>query len=170
MSEANTQPVVMKSLSEAFGMNPLVVGAPQPAEQEIALPVLLDETEMSKEDKEAEEDFYLARENTKRLLDKADQALEGILRIADASEAARAYEVASTLINNIKELNSGLLKLHEQRRQLVPVSEPEKPATTNITNNNVFVGTTQELLDLLEERDRQNEDNVIEHDPGSRTD
>ena len=120
---------------------------------------------MSKEDREAEEDFAITRENTKLLLEKGQEALDGILRIAAGSEHPRAFEVAANLLKTVADMNSGLLKLHEQRRQLVPVPEPEKTeAATNVTNNNVFVGSTAELLQMI--IDKRKEGNVIEHDSG----
>lgn len=158
MSESNN--AVMKSLSNALGMAPLIIDE----EQKEILPVDIIplETELSKEDREAEEDFYITRDNTRELLEKGKEALDGILRIASASEHPRAFEVAANLLKTVQDMNSGLLKLHEQRRQLVPVPEPEKKSEpTNITNNNVFVGSTQEFLDMLEARDK---DNIIEHD------
>lgn len=162
MSEANN--AVMKSFSEALGMAPLVLD-----EKQEQLPVVVDAqplaeiTELSQADKEAEEDFALARKNAKDLLERGTELLDGISRVASGTEHPRAFEVAANMLKTLQDLNQGLLELHERRRQLVPVPEAEKPSTTNITNNNVFVGTTQELLDMLEERDRG--DNVIEYDP-----
>jgi hypothetical protein len=160
MSESNTGHVIMKSLSDALDMAPLIVSESDP--QETNLPAIID-VELSKEDREAEEDFVLARETTKELLMKGQEALDGILRIASGSEHPRAFEVAANLLKTVAEMNSGLLKLHEQRRQLVPDPEPDKTkeTTATITNNNVFVGSTQEFLDMLEAREKGN---IIEHD------
>lgn len=165
MSESNTAVAVMKSLSDALGMAPLVIDAATEQQQDDQLPVVYEEIELSKEDKEAEEDFYITRENTKLLLEKGQEALDGILRIASASEHPRAFEVAANLLKTVQEMNNGLLKLHESRRQLVPVPEPEKKAadeSKQITNNNVFIGSTQEFLDMLEAREQ---DKFIEHEP-----
>ena len=146
-------------------MAPLVVQE-EPREEEVTpnLPAVIEEIELSKEDREAEEDFYITRENTKQLLEKGQEALDGILRIAAGSEHPRAYEVAANLLKTVQDMNAGLLKLHEQRRQLVPVPEPEKKAADEVkqvTNNNVFIGSTQEFLDMLEAREQGN---VIEHE------
>lgn len=159
MSEANN--AVMKSISTALGMAPLIIDEQQ-KEDQLPIEITPLETDLSKEDREAEEDFYITRENTKELLEKGKEALDGILRIASASEHPRAFEVAANLLKTVQDMNAGLLKLHEQRRQLVPVPEPEKKAeATHVTNNNVFVGSTQEFLDMLEAREKGN---VIEHD------
>lgn len=165
MSEANTQHTVMNSISDALGMLPLVLSTEQPhPETQETLPVVMEEIELSKEDREAEEDFYITRENTKLLIEKGTEALDGILRIAAGSEHPRSYEVAANLLKTVQDMNAGLLKLHEQRRQLVPVPEPEKKAkdeASQVTNNNVFIGSTQEFLDMIEAREQGN---VIEHE------
>ena len=164
---------VMKSISETLSMKPLIVGElvedkPATEESTALIPV---EPEMTQEEKEAEEDFAIARENVKGALDKGAEALSGILRIAEASEHPRAYEVAANLIKTIVDSNKSLLDLHEQRRQLAPVKVEEKKATeaASITNNNVFVGTTAELLALIKQgKNPYDNGNVI--DGGTTTD
>lgn len=159
---------VMGSLSDALGMNPLIL----PIESTRQLtPVIEDvgSTELSKEDKEVETDFYEVRENYKDIIEQGKTALTDIVRIAKASESPRAFEVASKMLKDLSDINSQLLTLHEKRRQLVPVTEPEKEAVTEaqvINNNNVFVGTTRDLLDLYATRraEAAAANSVIEHD------
>jgi hypothetical protein len=145
---------VMKSISESLGMAPLVVGElveEQEAGSTDMVPVP-DEPELTIEEKQAEEDFAIARENVKDILEKGSEALHSILRIAEASEHPRAFEVAANLIKTLTDSNKSLLDLHEQRRQLAPIAQEEKKEDpTQITNNNVFVGTTAELLDLIKQ-------------------
>jgi hypothetical protein len=144
---------VMKSISESLGMAPLIVGEQTPIEAEIVESTALivaEEPELTEEEKQAEEDFAVARENVKGILEKGQEALDSILRIAEASEHPRAFEVAANLIKTLTDSNKSLLDLHEQRRQLAPVKAPEeKKEAAQITNNNVFVGTTAELLELV---------------------
>lgn len=149
---------VMKSISETLNMNPLIVGdrvedKSDTKESTALIAAEPAEPEMTQEEKEAEEDFAIARKNVKCALDKGVEALSGILRIAEASEHPRAYEVAANLIKTIVDSNKSLLDLHEQRRQLAPVKVEEKKAmeATSITTNNVFVGTTAELLSLIKQ-------------------
>ena len=147
-----TNGTVMGKISDALDMEPLVVGQ---AEESTESPVLEGELvvpeeprELSKEDQEAEEDFQLARSNIKETLDLGSQAYEQMIRIASASEHPRAFEVASNFMKNLVEANEKLLNLHDKRRQIVPVPEPEEKKQ-NVTNNNVFVGSTAELLEMI---------------------
>jgi hypothetical protein len=135
-------------------MNPLAVETPEP---EAALPVELENqiTELTQEEKEGEEDFALARTNIKNLLDKGEDALEQLCRIAAATEQPRAFEIVSTLVKTLVDSNKQLMDLHEKRRQLlpiVPVKKEDEEKKANITNNNVFVGTTEEFLTLMREK------------------
>lgn len=147
---------VMKSITGALNMAPLVLSEDaKPAEESTEMVHVPEPVEATQEEKDAEEDFAIARENVKDILDKGTEALAGILRIAEASEHPRAYEVAATLLKTLVESNAKLLDLHEQRRQLAPVKVEEKkadaPAAGSVTNNNVFVGTTAELLALIKQ-------------------
>lgn len=143
---------VMKSISESLGMNPLVVDEkqrPEEIEGEM-ITVDVEPEELTQEEKDAEEDFAFSRKNIKSVLEKGGDALEGILRLAEASEHPKAYEVVATMIKNLTESNKQLLELHEKRRELAPIkTEEAKEDSKQITNNNVFVGTTAELLELI---------------------
>ncbi|AMQ65998.1 small terminase subunit [Stenotrophomonas phage vB_SmaS-DLP_6] len=145
---------VMKSITGTLNMAPLVLDQAAVPAESTELAVINEPIELTQEEKEAEEDFAVARENVKDILDKGTEALAGILRIAEASEHPRAYEVAANLIKTLTESNKSLLDLHETRRQLAPVKvEEKKPEITpgTVTNNNVFVGTTAELLELIKQ-------------------
>jgi DNA polymerase II large subunit len=163
---------VMKSISETLSMKPLIVGELVEKDETTGTEMIPapEPEELTQEEKDAEEDFAVARENVKDILDKGTEALAGILRIAEASEHPRAYEVAANLIKTLTESNKSLLDLHEQRRQLAPVKvEEKKPEAASVTNNNVFVGTTAELLELIKQgKNPYDNGNVI--DGGTTTD
>lgn len=143
---------VMAGISNALGMAPLIIDDEQPIDVE-STEIVVSEQGVSKEDAEAEEDFYIARKNFHDILEMSNETIKGIIRIANASEQPRAFEVASKMIKDLTEANAALLKLHEQRRQLLPPPPPEaNTAAPNITNNNVFVGTTNELLELIDKK------------------
>lgn len=158
------QTEVMKSISDTLGMKPLMVGGynSEPSSgQELIVESSADEIEPTQEEKEAEEDFVIVRENTKNILEQGGEALEMILRIASSSEHPRAFEVAANLIKTLTDSNKSLMELHEKRRQLAPIREQKKEETASITNNNVFVGTTAELLQLI--KDQKTKAPIIEH-------
>lgn len=146
---------VMKSITGTLNMAPLVLAEAEAPKESTELSVIPEPVELTQEEKEAEEDFAVARENVKDILDKGTEALAGILRIAEASEHPRAYEVAANLIKTLTESNKSLLDLHETRRQLAPIKveekKPEAATPGSVTNNNVFVGTTAELLELIKQ-------------------
>jgi hypothetical protein len=156
---------VMKSISDALGMNPLTVESEQ-KEETLNLPAELEEQveELTKEEQEGEEDFYLARDNIKQLLEKGTDALDKLALIASSTEQPRAFEILSTLIKTLTDSNKQLLDIHEKRRQLlpvVPVKKEEEVKQQTLQANNVFIGTTSDFLTLLEEKRRQVADERI---------
>ena len=156
----------MAGISNALNMEPLViepvVANDDKEPQQLAIiegeVTEIADVELSEEEKQAEEDFAIVRENMKGILEKGTEALTDLLRIAAASETPRTFEVVSKMIDTMREANQGLMDLHEKRRQLMPV--PQKPskaaaaeqAAASITNNNVFVGSTAELMEMIENR------------------
>ena len=88
-------------------------------------------------------DYQYARENLYNLIERGNDALEGILELAKEMEHPRAYEVASGLIKNVSETTMELLKMQKELKSL---KEGEAP-TTNV--NNLYVGSTAELQEML---------------------
>jgi hypothetical protein len=149
---------VMKSISDALNMNPLVVSDDKPEDEVVNLPVPLAEEiqELTQEEKDGEEDFAVARANIKSLLEKGVSALDQLLLVASASEQPRAFEIVSTMIKTLTDSNEKLMDLHEKRRQLLPVvpvkEEAAKQNQPSLQANNVFIGTTDDFLTLLEKK------------------
>ena len=99
---------------------------------------------------EEENDYKYARTNFYNVIEKGTDALEQMLDVAKASEHPRAYEVVSTLIKTLIDANKDLVSLGEtKRKESIPKDEDKK-----ITNN-LFVGSTAELQQLL--KDMKNE-------------
>lgn len=96
---------------------------------------------------ERDDDFNTARENITRLIQRGEEAVDGILRLASESEQPRAYEVASTLIKNMVEANKDLLDLHKQKKELE--KEDYAGPRTQVQNNTMFVGSTKDLQQHL---------------------
>lgn len=96
-------------------------------------------------------DSDLARGNLKQLIETAKTALEHALEVCVESDSPRAYEVLANLINTAADLNTKLIDIHQREQKLN--GTPEKPeGTTTITNNAVFVGTTDQLSRIVRER------------------
>ncbi len=100
-------------------------------------------------DDQVENDFEYARRNLYDIIEKGQQALEGILDVADQSQHPRSYEVAANLIKTMSEVNKDLLDLTKKKRDLQPKKEEE--SKQQVTNN-LFVGSTAELQAMLKKR------------------
>jgi hypothetical protein len=96
---------------------------------------------------QANKDFEYARETLFELVEHGRDAIDEMLDVAKNSEHPRAYEVLSGLIKNIADVNEKLLILHKDKVEFD--NETNGGKGNNITNNNVFVGSTAELQKLL---------------------
>ena len=92
-----------------------------------------------------ENDYKYQRENFYGLVERGQDAIDGILELAKEGEHPRAYEVAGNLITQVAEVTEKLGDLQEKMRKLkeVPNSAPK-----NVTNA-LFVGSTAELQKML---------------------
>ena len=99
-------------------------------------------------DKDAEVDFDTGRENLYKMLDKGNDAIDGILALAKEGEHPRAYEVAGQLIKTVADVSKDLMAMQEKLKKLKEV--PNK-GPTSVTNA-LFVGSTTELTKLLKEK------------------
>ena len=109
---------------------------------------------MSKEE-ELQDDYQLARSTLRRLLVKGENTLDQIIDLAKNSEHPRTYEVAGQLIKTMSDVSKDLLQLQQQLRAI-----DDTKGKNHISNqtNNVFVGSTDELIRLL----KNNESKIIE--------
>lgn len=96
------------------------------------------------EDK-TENDFNITRRNLKDLIDRGSEAIDGILKIASEGDQPRAYEVAATLIKTVAEVNTDLMDLHKKMADM----DKTEVNVNNTTNNAIYVGSTLELQDLI---------------------
>ena len=94
---------------------------------------------------DVENDYKYQRENFYGLVERGQDAIDGILELAKEGEHPRAYEVAGNLIKQVAEVTEKLGDLQEKMRKLkeVPNSAPK-----NVTNA-LFVGSTAELQKML---------------------
>jgi hypothetical protein len=106
-------------------------------------PVLVPKTEMNEAD--VDNDYKYQRENFYNLIERGQDAIDGILDLARESEHPRTYEVAGNLIKQVAEVTEKLGDLQSKMKKLkeVPNSAPK-----NVTNA-LFVGSTAELQKML---------------------
>ena len=100
------------------------------------------------EDKDPDIDFETGRKNLYNLIDKGNEAIDGILELAKEGEHPRAYEVAGQLIKTVSEVSQNLLDLQDKLKK---VKEVPNNAPKNVTNA-LFVGSTTELHKMLKEK------------------
>jgi len=93
-------------------------------------------------------DYEYARGNLYSLVEKGQEAINGILELAQESEMPRAYEVAGQLIKNTSEIAEKLMALHKLKKDV----EEEKQKGPTTVNNALFVGSTAELAKLLKQQ------------------
>ena len=94
-------------------------------------------------------DADYTRANYYNLIEKGNEALDGILEVARESQHPRAYEVAANMMKNLSDMTEKLIILQKQRKDL----ERDNPQASGPTNINVdkavFVGSTSDLLKQL---------------------
>lgn len=102
-------------------------------------------------------DADYVRSNYYGLIEKGNEALDGILEVAKQSQHPRAYEVAANMIKNMSDVTEKLMTLQKQKKELES-PELETQKTLNIDKAVVFTGSTAELLKRL-----KTENEVLHH-------
>lgn len=92
-----------------------------------------------------EDDFDLARNTMKDLINKNNTIIDSIVDLARNSESARVYEVAGQLMKTQSEMAKDLMSLHKQKVDLTG----EAPTKNITTNNIVFAGSTSDLMKMI---------------------
>lgn len=108
---------------------------------------------------DADKDYEEVRRNLKVVIEQSNSAIQGILELAEDSQQPRAYEVVAQLIGQTLEANTKLIDLH---RRMKDIKKTETVKQTNVTNNSIFVGSTNELQKMLREA-RKKVDNEAEN-------
>ena len=93
-----------------------------------------------------QKDYEYTRGNLYSLIEKGQEALNGILEVAEGSQHARSYEVAGQLIKNVGDTTDKLIDLQTKMKELNKEEKAKGPSTVN---NALFVGSTSELSKLL---------------------
>ena len=88
-------------------------------------------------------DYDFSRDQYQNLIEKGNDALEELLAIAKEGEQPRAFEVATQLINSLTATTKELLVLQKTKKEIEKTDKPVK------NENNLFVGSTKELQELL---------------------
>jgi hypothetical protein len=102
-------------------------------------------------------DYAYTRANLYSLIEKGQEAINGIMELAGEGGSPRAYEVAGQLIKSVADTTDKLIDL---QKKLKDVEEDNTKVSNNVTNNAVFVGSTSDLSKLLKQGFLNNTDNT----------
>ena len=106
------------------------------------------EIKNSSSSEDIKKDYQYTRANLYSLIEKGQEAINGIMELAAESDQPRAYEVAGQLIKSGGDVTDKLIDL---QKKLKDIEDESVKTTNNVTNNAVFVGSTSELSKLLKQ-------------------
>ena len=131
--------MTMKQLDNAFNITP-----------EVMKPEKVGITPEQKPDRITKDDitrdYEYTRGNLYSIIEKGQEAIDGILELAQESDMPRAYEVAGQLIKSVSDATDKLMDL---QKKLKDVNEESQQKGPNTVNNALFVGSTAELAKLI---------------------
>ena len=130
------------NLDDAFNITPTEVEVDQ---TEVKEPVGIQKPDRLTKD-DIEKDYEYTRGNLYSIIEKGQEAINGILELAQDSEMPRAYEVAGQLIKSVSDATDKLMDL---QKKVKDVNEDTPQKGPNTVNNALFVGSTAELAKLL---------------------
>jgi len=130
-------------ISDVLNMNPIEI------ENDTQLPTAYKPSIQT--DHEAEQDLKYVRQNLYDIIEKGHGAMDELMSIADQSQHPRSYEVLAQMIKTLVDVNKDLLEIQKKKKDLL---KPEEIAGT--INNNLFVGSTSDLLKLMNKDDATN--------------
>lgn len=105
--------------------------------------------EINSSSEDIKKDYEYTRGNLYSLIQKGQEAINGILELAQESEMPRAYEVAGQLIKNVADATDKLMDLQKKLKD-IEENKPVKGPTT--VNNALFVGSTADLAKFLKQQ------------------
>jgi hypothetical protein len=130
----------MTNLDDAFNVESTIV----PAKENVGITPEQKPDRLTKSD--IDKDYEYTRGNLYSIIEKGQEAINGILELAQESEMPRAYEVAGQLIKSVSDATDKLMDL---QKKLKDVEEETKVKGPSTVNNALFVGSTAELQKLL---------------------
>ena len=131
----------MSNLDDAFDIESTIVPSEKVGITPEQKPDRLTKTDIDK-------DYEYTRGNLYSIIEKGQEAINGILELAQESEMPRAYEVAGQLIKSVSDATDKLMDL---QKKLKDVEEETKTKGPSTVNNALFVGSTNELAKMLKD-------------------
>ena len=115
------------------------------------------ESKEVKDNRDIKDDYEFSRETYRDLIKTGTLSLDVLAELARESEHPRAFEVLSKTIKDIGDTTEKLMALQKSKKDLNKEEESEEKK--QITNNNVFVGSTTDLQRIL----AQENERIIDH-------
>jgi hypothetical protein len=135
-----------KYLENALGLNPMA----QFDDKKDLVPAVI-----QTDSEQLEDDVEQVRENLTNAIDLSQTAVQDMLTIAQQSQHPKAYEVLNAMIKTYADISMGLVDLQAKKAKLI-AKKPDGEG--QIINNNLFVGSTSDLLKMIEEMKSKNDD------------
>ena len=132
-------------LDKTFNITPEVIEEEPVEKIEKIKPPRLTQDDITK-------DYEYTRGNLYSIIEKGQEAINGILELAQDSEMPRAYEVAGQLIKSVSDATDKLMDLQKKLKDVNEEKETKGPTTVN---NSLFVGSTAELQKFLKQNDEK---------------
>ncbi len=107
-------------------------------------------SELLDDDGQMKRDFEYTRENIMTIIETGNKSLEELFDLARQAQNARAFEVIASLIKTLADANKDLLDLHKKSQEL----DPESVSNAKTVNQNLFVGSTKELMQMIKDADK----------------
>ena len=98
---------------------------------------------------DVKQDYEISRAQLHNLVMKGQEAVDGILDVARASDHPRAYEVAATTIKSVADTADKLIDLQKKMKDLDAEDKKSGPSTVN---NTMFIGSTADLQKMLKKQ------------------
>jgi hypothetical protein len=138
--------MIKDDISNSLGLEPLQ--NLNEGEGELVVPKKSELAEIKPVDDKVDRDYDYARTNFYNIIETGTEALEQMLDVAKASEHPRAYEVVSTIMKTLVDANKDLVSMSTKKQES---EEVKNPTENGVQNNNLFVGSTAELQQLLKD-------------------
>tara|TARA_B100000427_G_scaffold102188_1_gene84420 strand:+ start:192 stop:638 length:447 start_codon:yes stop_codon:yes gene_type:complete len=148
----------MKQLDKAFNITPVEVSTTPENGCSPKKEQLTNVTRPEKPDRltkdDVSKDYDYTRGNLYSIIEKGQEAIDGILELAQETEQPRAYEVAGQLIKSVSDATDKLMDLQKKLKDVN--EEDNKKSPTNVTNA-LFVGSTAELAKMIKQENLKNQ-------------
>jgi len=138
--------MIKDEISNSLGLEPIENF--NESEGELVVPKNTEVSDLNPINDKVEKDYDYARTNFYNIIETGTEALEQMLDVAKASEHPRAYEVVSTIMKTLVDANKDLVSMSSKKQES---EEQNNPSEKSVSNNNLFVGSTAELQQLLKD-------------------